>query len=89
MQCGALLHGAEVVMGMDSEEIHFPSPDTSGTPAVSEPPHWVSASGRRVASFLFPRAIFTTLGHRREVRAWGLCHRSPAPRTGSTVTQSM
>lgn len=72
-QCGAqfMRAGAE----MDSEEARFPSPDTSDTLGVSEPLHWVSASGRRAAFFLSrPGVIFGTLGHRREIRAWGLCH---------------
>lgn len=82
-KCGALFYGAEVEMGTDSEETYFPSPDTSGTLGVSELPHWVSASGRRVASFLFPGAIFTALDHRRKVRAWGICHSPPlTARTG-------
>lgn len=55
-QCGALFLGAEVEVGMDSEDTCFPSPDTSDTPGVSEPPHWVSASGKRVASFLFSQS---------------------------------
>ena len=41
---------------MDSEETQFPSPGTSDTPGVSEPLHWVSASGRREAFFLSPRS---------------------------------
>lgn len=47
--------------GKESEETHFPSPGTSGTLGVSSLPRWVSASGRRVASFLLSRAIFRTL----------------------------
>lgn len=54
----------------ESEEVHCSSPGTSGTPGVSEPPRWVFASGRRVALFSFPRKIFRSLGHRREVRTW-------------------